>query len=279
MENTGTCDGRCLRHRLSRHKAQTEPTEWANRDWPIARRHATGKQHPDQTHSRRGTRLSSTQLMRTNNDRCWIISYLTLGFLGPVTFNLVNVISTSSLDNYIELIPQYCPLTFSQSHVTVMLHLVNTAFVLASFGVVLSAAALTKKTAAKKIIECIHQLRTILIQGLGIFITGMMFMHFWMKYTIEVGVPKEMREELVNLAIGIQFYHAILFLSIILVLAILAHHSLRENYEKAIRKFKTKPKTIIRMREEWRSTVSYYREFIAAIGLFIPPLLGILDIP
>ncbi len=59
MENTGTCDGRCLRHRLSRHKAQTEPTEWANRDWPIARRHATGKQHPDQTHSRRGTRLSS----------------------------------------------------------------------------------------------------------------------------------------------------------------------------------------------------------------------------
>ena len=220
---------------------------------------------------------SISQLVRTNNDRCWITSYLILGFLGPVTFNLSNFFSTSSLDNYVALIPHYCFLTFTQSHVNAMLLLVNTTFVLASFGVVLSAAALTKKTAANKIIECLYQLRTILIQGLGIFISGMIFMHFWMKYTIEVGAPEETREEMVDLAIGIQFYHAILFLSIILVLAILTHYSLRGDYEKSIRKFKTRTK--IRMHEEWRSAVSYYRELTAAIGLFIPPLLGILDIP
>lgn len=219
---------------------------------------------------------SISQLARTSSDRRWIICYVTLGFLGFIAFFVIKIISPSSLDNYIALIPDYCLLTFSQIHINMMLFVVNTTFVLASFGVVLSAASLTNKTTAREVIKCLYQLRTILMQGLAIFITGMIFMHFWMKYTIEVGVPKEIRKEMIDLAIGIQFYHAMLFLSIILVLAMLTHHSLRNDYEKSIKRFETKAKT--RMHEEWRSAVSYYREFMTAIGLFIPPVLGSINI-
>lgn len=223
---------------------------------------------------------SISQLIQMNSGSSWMISYATLGLLGFAIYNVVNINSTfsRSLAPYVELIPDYCSLTFGQSHVEIMLYVINTTFVLASFGVALSAAALTSRTKVKEIIECLYQLRNILMQGLGIFITGMTFMHFWMKYAIEVGVSTEMRKQMFDLAIGVQFYHAVLFLCIILVLAALTHQFLRGNYEAATRNIKAKAK--VRAHDkDWKSTASYYRECIAAVGLFIPPLLGVFNVP
>ena len=176
----------------------------------------------------------------------------------------------SSLNSYIEMIPN--SLIFGQHHVQTMLYFINTVFIFASLGVVLSAASLTNKNNAKEIIGCVNQLRSVLMQGLGIFITGMTFMHFWMKYAIEVSEAKA--NGIVDLAIGIQFYHAILYLSIILLLAILTHNFLRKDYDNHVEDYEQEDKE--RAHGEWRLTASYYREFITAIGLFIPPLLGIL---
>lgn len=212
---------------------------------------------------------SISQLIHMKKAGCWIIVYMNLSLLGCVLFWT----HESSLDNYIKMIPD-C-LALSQDHVNVMLDFINSSFIAASLGIVMSAATLANRTDAKEVVECLFQLRTILMQGLSIFIAGMTFMHFWMKYAIEVGAPRQMKKEIMDLAIGIQFYHAIFFLSIVLVLAILTHGFLRMDYKTALRQCKRKTKN--RLNRKWTSTAFYYREFITAVGLFIPPLLGIIE--
>lgn len=224
---------------------------------------------------------SISQLRRANNARCWVPLYISIGLLFSITFNVVDRISTDLLDlsikaslgDYVKLIPEKSCFTFGQECVRYSVNIINTIFIFASLGVVLSASSLTNKVNVEEITGRLYQLRIILMQGLGIFITGMMFMHFWMKYAIEVGGARG-NEEIVDLAIGIQFYHAILFFSIILFLAMLTHYSLRADYEASIKNYQRQDKD--RAHEEWRSAASYYREFITAIGLFVPPLLGII---
>lgn len=224
---------------------------------------------------------SISQLRRANNAQCWVLLYISIGLLVSITFNVVDLIPTgllgynvkAPLGDYVKLIPGKSCFTFDQECVRYSVNIINTIFIFASFGVVLSASSLTNKVNAEEIIGCLYHLRIILMQGLGIFITGMMFMHFWMKYAIEAGGVRE-NQEIVDLAIGIQFYHAILFFSIILFLAMLTHYSLRSDYETSIENHQEQDKN--RAHEEWRSAASYYREFITAIGLFVPPLLGII---
>lgn len=189
----------------------------------------------------------------------------------------------TSLDGYIALIPAVYP---GSSLVDTMVEIVNGTFVLASVGVLLSAAALvgrTKKTIKNSALRSGHihnmmnafdDLRAILLQASCVLVSGVTFMYSWIKYSIEIGAG-ENYQSYADMALGVQIFQALSFLMVMTSLAVLAHYWLNKDFEESIRSYRGENKEVLR--REAREKASYYREFTTSIGLFAAPVLGNID--
>lgn len=187
----------------------------------------------------------------------------------------------SPLTKYIKLVPDNGTGILSQHGIYFMTEIINLLFVFASFALLFSAAALIPETKRDEnqinyhgILEIVKQfekLRVLIVQGSCLWASGMLFMHFWIKYCIEIGTIGN-SSQFTDMAYGIEIFNAVSFSTVILSMTVLTHLSLRDNCMRAIDKCNRGEKE--ELLKELKAKASYYRELATLSGLFAGPLLS-----
>ncbi len=219
-----------------------------------------------------------TNLIRKT--QTWIISYISFSLFLVVAW-LSSIFKNSPLDEFLKLVPKNFAGILSQCGIDVMIDTINFLFVLTSVGVVFSAAALIPETeipfdyhGIRETIRRFEKLRVLIVQGSCLFGSGMLFMHYWVKYCIEIGVTGD-SSIFIAMAHGIEIFNAISFFTVLLSIAVLTHWSLHQGCVRAIgvRRNGGEKEELLKELRAKASYYSYYRELVTVAGLFAIPFL------
>ena len=191
---------------------------------------------------------------------------------------------SSPLDKFLELTPVNNAGILGRCGIDVMIQTINFLFIFASLGLVFSAAALIPETNTEEnpidyhgirdSIRRFEKLRVLIVQGSCLFASGMLFMHFWVKYSIEIGVIGD-SSIFTAMAYGIEIFNAVSFFTVLLSIAVLTHLSLHKHCVRAIdrRRNRGENEELLKELRAKASYYSYYRELVTVAGLFAIPFL------